>query len=152
MFCAKQESIPFWNGSAQSKNSHSVAQSRKTYFAKNHSRMVSAQTRHMDQVRIVVILFYPSLGQRLYRILNLVGRLWLFFYPLLGKCLNLILNLAGCLFDWDIIFWSVKRFKCAALNDNWNHVMRGMLTFSPWKHWLKRLLSFCLPGVTWKVF
>ena len=27
--------------------------------------MVSAQSKNMDQVRIVVILFYPLLGQRL---------------------------------------------------------------------------------------
>ena len=69
--------------------------------------MVSAQSKNMDQVRIVVIVFYPLLGQRL----------------------NLILNLVGCLLDWDIIFWSVKRYKCAALNDNLNHIRRRMRTF-----------------------
>ena len=35
--------------------------------------MVSAQSKNMDKVRIVVILFYPLLGQRLNLILNLVG-------------------------------------------------------------------------------
>ena len=67
--------------------------------------MVSAQSKNMDQVRIVVILFYPLLGQRL----------------------NLILNLVGCRLDWDIIFCSVKRYK--ALNDNLNHIRRRMRTF-----------------------
>ena len=33
--------------------------------------MVSAQSKNMDQVRIVVILFYPLLGQRLNLIINL---------------------------------------------------------------------------------
>ena len=53
------------------------AQSRNTYFAQSHSRMVPAQSRNMDQVGIVLILFYLLFGQKL----------------------NLILNLAGCLFD-----------------------------------------------------
>ena len=35
--------------------------------------MVSVQSRNMDQVRIVVILFYPLLEKKLYLILNLVG-------------------------------------------------------------------------------
>ena len=58
--------------------------------------MVPAQSRNMDQVRIVAIRFYILLGQRLI----------------------LILNLAVCLFDRDVIFWSVEQFKCTALNDN----------------------------------
>ena len=106
-------------------------QSRDTYFAHSHSRIVSAQSRTIDQVRIVVILF------------------------LLGQRLNLILNLVGCSFDWDIIFLSVKRLIWAALNDNWNHVRRWMLTFFSidWKDfrlfvdlgWLEKCFKpFCL--------
>ena len=57
--------------------------------------MVPAQSRNIDQVRIVVILFYP----------------------LFGQMLNPILNLVVCLLDLGIIFWSDKRFKCAALNE-----------------------------------
>ena len=73
----------------------------------------------MDQVRIDVILFYHLLGQRL----------------------NLIVNLVGCLFDCDIIFWSIKRFKCAELTTNETMSGEECLRFSSWKHRLKRLPS-----------
>ena len=39
-------------------------------------RMVSAQSRKMDQVRLVMILLYPLLGQKLNLTLNLFGRLF----------------------------------------------------------------------------
>ena len=73
--------IPYYICSAQSRNRyHSRMALRKvripTWLRKvgiftdqSRCRMVSAQSRNMDQVRIVVILFYPLLGQRL----NLVG-------------------------------------------------------------------------------
>ena len=49
-----------------------LLRNKNTYFAQCHSRMVPAQSRNMDQVTIVVILFYPLLGQRLNLILNRV--------------------------------------------------------------------------------
>ena len=62
----------------QSKNSQLIAQSWNSYFAQSHSRIVAAQSRNRDQVKIFSILFplrYES------------------------KKLNLILTLMVCLFD-----------------------------------------------------
>ena len=38
--------------------------------------MVPAQIRSMDQVRIILIIFFPLIGQRLDLILNLIGCLF----------------------------------------------------------------------------